>query len=187
MFFYLSNKKFTGNLELSPLIESDVDNLAQVAEWAENKWGYIRKYPGIEKRKELILDFIRESKNTLFMVKYAEQAIGMFALKHSPNPAVKEFVYFYIAISFRSMGIGSEILTKAKEKAKEMGATMLVFETLNPHLNGFYKKNKGKEVCGSRFLKQPTTLFRMDTDEKTSDFTNQSSNGFAQLGLGKQD
>jgi len=176
MFLYTSIGKFQGLIRVSRLSASDTAWVDQAAEWTENKWGYIRGYPGIEKRKGIMRDLISDPINQFFMVTYANQPIGMFALSDYSSDlfqdaaaTIKELKYFYVAISFRSMGIGSSMLAKIKEKAKEIGADMLVLDTLNPNLNQFYKKHGAKEVVDSQFFGQPTTLFRMDINTDISD------------------
>jgi hypothetical protein len=55
MFFYASSNRFTGNLKIQPF--SDTKNpkwLEQIAKWVEDKWGYIRGFPGLEYRKGAI-------------------------------------------------------------------------------------------------------------------------------------
>ena len=86
-----------------------------------------------------------------------------------PNDTVKELTYVYVAASFRSMGVGSTLITIAKEKAKELGASMLVFDTLTPLLNRFYESKQGREIGEYRFLGAPTTFFRMDIDTTITD------------------
>jgi ribosomal protein S18 acetylase RimI-like enzyme len=48
-------------------------------------------------------------------------------------------MYFYVDESFRDMGIGSKMFKMAKKIAKSHGSDIMVFDTLTPNLNGFYK------------------------------------------------
>ncbi len=164
MFSYISSNKFKFDLTLTRLSEEkNMESLEQVAEWTENKWGYLRGNPGIEKRKELM----EKIKENLYVVKYANQPVGMFALhEHRPldeETQVKELSHVYVDDRFRGTGIGSRLVEAAKKIAKEQSAALIVFDTLNPELNRFYERHGAKVVCESQFMGQPSTLLRMDT------------------------
>jgi GNAT superfamily N-acetyltransferase len=190
MFLYFSQRKFSGQLEIAELKLGNEAWLTQVAAWVEHKWGYLRGYPGLEARKNLVRQFLNNPNNQIFIVTYAKQPVGMFAFAayaadFLKDEVVKELTYFYVAFSFRSMGVGSTILKMAKQKAKERGIDMLVFDTLNPQLNHFYEKEQGKEVAEARLLGAPTSLFRMDIDTTISD-EELASSVFAQSDTAKR-
>lgn len=162
MFSYISSSKFSHQLQVSRLSEEKTDDcLTQVAEWIEKKWGYLRNYPGLEKRKETT----RALADEIYLLKYAEQPIGMFRLGHheplNAKTLVKELTHVYIDESFRSMGIGGRLVEIAKKTAKLQGADLIVFDTLTPNLNRFYEKHGASIVCESQFLGAPSTLLKM--------------------------
>lgn len=106
MFFYSSSSKFRFPLEISKLSTS-MNWLSQAAIWAEEKWGYVRQHCGIETSVEKRREIINGMKDNFYIVTYAGQPVGMFALVDYPsmNATIhaKELMYFYIDKSFRSM------------------------------------------------------------------------------------
>jgi len=124
--------------------------------------------------------FVEANKNFYYMLVYGKnefaQPIGMFALFDIPidpiikaisinnkPPIIKELNCVYISKNFRGLGIGATLIREAKKIAKDLGADMIVFDTLNPNLNHFYKKNGAKVICESRYPKgernsNPTTV-----------------------------
>lgn len=165
MFSHIISDTFHSKLQLSKLSKEDKDCLKTVSSWVEKKWGYIRRYPGIEKRMELVARY----ENNTYIVKYDKQPVGMFALFDYPldeeikaikpkatEPEAKEIkaielMDVYVEERFRGLGIGSRIVYYASKKAKESGAHLLVLDTLNPHLNSFYEKLGAKIICESQF------------------------------------
>jgi hypothetical protein len=155
------------------------DWLLQAAEWAENKWGYMRGFPGIEKRIELIL----AKQKTFYLALYIDQdkqshLIGTFSLtpndmdveaeatfqknktyyvKPLPNNKSTTLSYFYIHDNFREFGFGSQMLEMAKELSKAAEMTM-VAHVLTSNLYGFYKKRGAEFVAEDRALKEPCEL-----------------------------
>lgn len=163
MFFYTTSQKFKFKLSLCKLSENQ-QYLEQAAKWAEEKWGYIRKFPGIKKRKELI----SKLQDNFFIVTYGKQPVGMFALLdyHWPDWAkkkisAKELMYVYVDECFRGFGVGGKIIEIAKKTAKENGSDLIIFDTLNPNLNQFYEKHGAHVICEGQLLQQPTTVFRI--------------------------
>ena len=162
MFSYISLSKFKHELKISKLAEEKTDDcLNQVSKWIEDKWGYLRGNPGLEKRREMTKAIADE----LYLLKYADQPIAMFRLgDHQPLDAktnVKELTHVYVDERFRSAGIGGRIVDIAKREAKLQGASLIVLDTLNPNLNRFYEKNGAVEVCETKFLGAPSTKLRM--------------------------
>lgn len=144
MFFYSTKKKFPYELKVSKLTDDKSGKwLKQVAEWVENKWGYIRSFPGIDFREKSI----QQLKDYFYIVTYADQPVGMFALidkEDMRKGLTKELMYLYVDESFRDLGVGSKIMRIAKEKCQEEGTTRMVLDTLNTNLNGFYNRHGAK-------------------------------------------
>lgn len=167
MFFYATKEKFKFNLKMHNLLEENNPKwVKQVAQWVEDKWGYIRGFPGMEYR----VNAIKEIQNNFFIVTYANQPIGMFALfdYHGMGKIqAKELMYVYVEESFRGLGIGKTIIELAKIKCKEQKKEMMLFDTLNPNLNHFYEKLGAKSICESQFMvdkgkrRYPTTCLRL--------------------------
>lgn len=168
MFMYTTTQKFTFTLVYHNLAKSSHESwLACAAEWAENKWGYLRGFKGVDYRKK-VLETLR---NDTWIVTYADQPIAMFVLsdhqlanfvnKTESGIKTKELMYFYVDENFRGLGVGSKILSHIKEICKESNIEMIVFDTLNPNLNHFYEKNGAKVVCDGQLLSNPTTIMRM--------------------------
>lgn len=167
MFFYATKQKFAFNLAVHNLAKENHSKwLVQVAEWVEKKWGYIRGFPGMEFR----IDNIKKIQDHFFIVTYANQPIGMFALfdyQGMGNRSANELMYVYVEESFRGLGVGKQIIEFAKIKCKEQKKEMMLFDTLNPNLNHFYKKLGAKIICDSQFMvnegkqRYPTTYMRL--------------------------
>ena len=167
MFLYTTAQKFQFKLNYFKLSEKP-DMLNQAAEWGESEWGYLRGFPGIEKRKELI----QAMKNEFYIVMYGEQPVGMFALldrgpvdknilKIDPTVKLKKLTYFYVHAGLRGLGVGTAMLEKAKNIAASQSATMIVLDTLKPNLNRFYEKSGARTLCEDKSLGAPTTLLRI--------------------------
>lgn len=155
--FYVTFRKIEPHMLRIYKLSENSTWLEQAALWAEEKWGYVRGFPGISKRKELI----GLLKDGFYMVTYGKCAVGMFALLDHQKPNTKELMYVYIDEALRGLGIGNLIITKAKQISEELGAKEIIFDTLNPNLNRFYEKLQAKAVCDGQLLGHPTTVFRM--------------------------
>jgi GNAT superfamily N-acetyltransferase len=100
-------------------------------------------------------------------MRYAEHFIGMFALLNYPidfqtKIKAQELVSFYVCEEFRSFGVGAALFKEALKICHKHQANTLVWDTLNPNLNGFWQRRHAQIVCDSQILGQPTTLFRID-------------------------
>lgn len=162
MFFYATSHRFKHSLELHILGETDPVNpawLDQVAIWSEDKWGYLRNFPGIEKRKELISAI----KNDFYIVTYANRPIATFALQDADSDNAKWLTYVYVDESFRGFGIGTRLVNFAKDVCRKRNVDMIMLDTLTPKLDHFYEQCGAKWICEDRSLGHPTSLFRMGT------------------------
>ncbi len=160
MFFYATSNRFKHNLALHNLGETVPFNqswLEQAAKWGEEKWGYLRNFPGLDKRKELI----EEMKNDFYIITYANQPVAMFALKDSEFKNAKKLNYVYVDESFRGLGIGVQLIEFAKKVCKEKNAHMIILDTLTPNLDRFYEKRGAEPVCEVSVLGHPASLFKM--------------------------
>jgi GNAT superfamily N-acetyltransferase len=70
--------------------------------------------------------------------------------------------FVFIESSFRGMGIGKQILEKAKDMAKAEHADLITLHTLNPNLNKFYEKQGARIVCDGNIGVNPTTFLRIN-------------------------
>jgi GNAT superfamily N-acetyltransferase len=153
MFFYLSNAKFTHNIEYQTL-DSIVGlkhskYVEQITEWLERQWGYFR-HLGRDWRRE---DIIQDEKN-YFIVTYAEQPIGLFVLKDVENFSsmrLKELWCFYIDESFRGHGLAPRMMDIIKNICIQEEFELIVLDTVNPRLNKFYEKQGAQVVCDASF------------------------------------
>lgn len=153
--------------------------LVQAAEWAEYKWGYMRAFPGVNKRIELI----QAKRNFFYLAIYEDQdtnrhLVGTFSL--TPNQVDEEkekkfqknkkyFVnqlpvnqtinlsYFYVHDIYREFGFGSQMLEKAKQLSKTANMIMTA-HLLTPNVHGFYAKRNAVFVAEDRSLKEPCEL-----------------------------
>ena len=124
MFFYTTSKKFKHTLNIFNLAAADNPQwLKQAAEWAENEWGYIRGFRGNEYREEVI----RKLEDKFYIVTYANQPIGMFALLDFHHEkeigSAKELMYFYVDENFRGLGIGKRMMGMVKEICNSLTQT----------------------------------------------------------------
>jgi GNAT superfamily N-acetyltransferase len=164
MFFYTSNKIIHENITFQRL--SEMHNaeacLAQVAEWIEHKWGYLRNNPGIEYR----IGILRKDMNCIYIAAYAGIPIGMYALKDLDPPVAdhKELWFVYVDESFRHLGVGSYIMDDVKNRCVGLGVNRITFDTLMPTLNKFYKRKNAFERGEGRLLGAPVTLMQIDIE-----------------------
>jgi diamine N-acetyltransferase len=155
--FYSTSSIIQFHLEIEELSKNP-RWLAQAALWTEEKWGYIRGFPGVSKREELL----KKISNGFYMVTYGKCAVGMFALfDHDTLPHAKELMYVYVDEPFRGLGIGKKIITMAKQISASLSGKIIIFDTLNPNLNRFYEKQGAEAVCDGQLLGHPTTVFKM--------------------------
>lgn len=161
MFFYLTSKRFKFNLTLNNLGEAPLEKyniwLEQAAVWSEEKWGYLRKFPGIEERKKLIAAM----KKDFYIITYANQPIATFVLKEGDFKNTKKLTYVYVEESFRGLGIGVQLIDFAKQVCKEKGCSIIVLDTLTPNLDQFYINRGAEYVCEARALTHPASLLKM--------------------------
>jgi GNAT superfamily N-acetyltransferase len=153
--------------------------LLQAAEWAECKWGYMRIFPGIDKR----IDILESKRKFFYLAMYEDQnhnlhLVGTFSLtpnkidpdnerkfsKHKkhfvrqlPENRTINLSYFYVHDNYRQFGFGSQMLGKAKALAKEANMTMTA-HLLTPNVHGFYEKRDAVFLTEDRSLKEPCTL-----------------------------
>lgn len=178
MFTHIPSTEFKFNFNIVKLSD-EMKYLEQVAIWTEKQWGFLRNNPGIEKRKELT----KAIKDNLYLIIYAGQPVGMFALHNhevlsvvetlqsneetkEPTSKVvkvkaKELTHVYIDKRVRGMGLGGRMIEAAKKIAKEQGVELVLLDTLNPNLNKFYEKHGAKVICDSQFLSHPSTMLRI--------------------------
>lgn len=148
--------------------------LIQAAEWAECKWGYMRIFPGIRERMEIIL----AKEKYFYLALYKQHLVGMFSLTPNQVNIEKEtkflknknyyvepvqgiqtinLSYFYVHDNFREFGFGTQMLNKARQLAREANMLMTA-HLLTPNVHGFYAKRDAVFVDEDRSLKEPCTL-----------------------------
>lgn len=121
------------------------EHIPLLARWGEDKWGYLRQFPGYEVREKIF----REKKSDFYVGFYAGQPVAMFMLKdvkddpkHPHLINFKYLTYVYVDEDYRGCGFGKQLMTKAKLLAKEAGAEFITFSTLTPAINQFYTQDK---------------------------------------------
>lgn len=153
--------------------------LIQAAEWAECKWGYMRIFPGIDKR----IDIIQGKRKYFYLAIYEDQdknrhLVGTFSLtpnqvdqeneknfiKHRkyfvhqlPDHQAINLSYFYVHENYREFGFGSQMLDKAKTLSEDANMIMTA-HLLTPNVHGFYSKRDATFVGEDRSLKEPCVL-----------------------------
>jgi len=166
------------HITASPLTGHD-DWLELVLEWSQEESA------GLLAAGEAELQCISDNQQNFYVVEFGigplRQAVGMFALFDNEIDAeildqsgehrmgnIKDLDYFYIIPALRGQGVGNIVIQHAKAIAKNLGADLIVFDTLNSHLNAFYERCGAKIVCDSRFVAfdhdktHASTLLRMD-------------------------
>lgn len=156
--FYLTSHPFQPNLLTIGTLKNNPQWLETAALWGEEKWGYLRGFPGLTRRKELL----NQLSNNFYIIAYEKTPIGMFALVDEEAPfrntlQFKKLTYVYIDESFRDLGLGKKIIETAKQLAKKQEG-IIIFDTLHPNLDGFYKK-RAKPICEGETLGYPATVF----------------------------
>ncbi|HTM63452.1 MAG TPA: GNAT family N-acetyltransferase [Gammaproteobacteria bacterium] len=170
MFFYGSNSKFPGNIEVKKLTDQDSDLITQAAIWFKEKWGWAADFPSLEKRKEMLKSHVNPP-NALYMLMYAGLPVGMFILDKWTNVKSHEKLHLdnaleldsvYVEQSFRGLGLGGFIVRSAKEIAKSDGADLIILDTLTPALNHFYERHGAKVVCEGRYFQAATDILQIN-------------------------
>lgn len=151
-------------LEINRLIdEKEVDKiLKKMVTWNQDQWGYLT--PKHDQKETLKI--FSEMKEKFYITKFKQEIIGMFAISSQKSVDEKSIFnklwYFYIDGGYRGLGVGSQMIKKAKEISKQQGAGMLILNTINPHLNKFYEKQGAIVVCDNFYLDNPTTLLKFN-------------------------
>ena len=177
MLFYYPPSNVKLNIQFAKLnLTTNPEHLEQIARWVEDKWGYLRGFPGMVYRRESLTKIA----NHIYVVTYKGQLIGSFALfdRSVENGHIKvqrfkvpelkvkgivakELMYVYIDEPFRGLGLGKVLINQAKAICQKEGANMIVLDTLNTNLNHFYENCGAKVVCEGELLKHPTSILRM--------------------------
>ncbi|CZL29507.1 GNAT family N-acetyltransferase [Legionella pneumophila] len=126
------------------------------AKWAEDEWGYIRN-KGVEYRKEVM----HTLRNNLYIGAFAGQPVAMFALLEHDIPHSHELMYVYVDKEYRGLGFGKQIIDEAKRLATEVGADLILLDTLKPSLNRLYEKHGANVVCEGRLFSHPTDVLAL--------------------------
>lgn len=178
MLFYFPPSNAKLNIQFAKLNpQNNPAHLEQIAQWVEDKWGYLRGFPGMSYRRESLAKIA----NHIYVVTYKGQLIGSFALFDRPvengkikvkrfkvpelkvkGIVAKELMYVYIDEPFRGLGLGKVLINQAKVICENEGANMIVLDTLNTNLNHFYENCGAKVVYEGQLLKHPTSVLRMD-------------------------
>lgn len=152
--------------------------LPVLAKWAEDKWGYIRNM-GVKYREKVFEEFLEGSAAQMplccvavvnsFFGKGIKHPIGMFVLQENDLPngqRMIEMMYVYLDAPYRSQGVGAMLIRKAIGLAASMNKSAIVFDTLSPSLDRFYKKFGAKRVGGDwdhgRLFGEPATKYYMN-------------------------
>ncbi|QMT59455.1 GNAT family N-acetyltransferase [Legionella sp. PC997] len=161
-----STTLFNHKLKFTPLSEC-MDHLSLAAAWAEGEWGYIRN-KGVEYRKNLLNGL----KDYVYVGTLGDEPVALFAIfpkemaaefsnKKFKAPAVSELMYVYVDKPYRGLGLGRQIIEKAKQIAKAQEAEFIMLDTLKPSLNRFY--GNGKEHSKTQIIAE-NQLFSHPTD-----------------------
>lgn len=175
MFFDFAPAHYRFNLNCTRLSNLNrPDYFEKIAEWIENKWGYVRGYPGMEFRRASLARIAEY----MHVITYGDTLVGCFALidtEATPDQLrhdirSKELMFVYIDEQFRGLGIGKQMIETAKNICRAQGKNMLVLDTLNPNLNHFYERCGATVVTDALFTVNhddqlrihPSTIMRFD-------------------------
>ena len=155
--FFLTAHSIQPHLLEVVTLKNNPQYLEKVALWGEEKWGYLRGFPGLARRKELLSALA----DNFYIIHYQKTPIGMFALVDEDNSVnelkFKKLMYVYIDEPFRGLGLGKKIVDMAKQLAKKDGF-IIIFDTLHPNLNQFYEKQGARVICEGETLGYPATV-----------------------------
>jgi ribosomal protein S18 acetylase RimI-like enzyme len=143
-------------MELIEAQEKDLDTLVQIwtslAEEMEqySKFNELKEDIG-EISKQGFRKHLQEEKYTEYLIKNKE-VLGLLTLKQGKNPSRKhedytKIVNLYIKQDFRGKGLGTEVIEKVKELAKDRGSDVLkvTSEIENTGAIDFYRENGFEE------------------------------------------
>ena len=153
--------------------------LELVTIWFTDEWGYIHdknktREQAIEDRKE----YLEESADKIYLVFYGALVVGAFRIEYKEfeneliNSQIRkglrdelqtsEIWFIYVASTYRSLGAGRQIVQEIKRLSKtEMGASMVLLETLRPSLNHLYRIEDAELVCENHLDSKPTDVLRI--------------------------
>jgi len=155
----ITSRHFKAELTFTCLAECP-EHIPLLARWGEDKWGYLRRFPGYEVREQILC----EKKSNFYVGFFAGQPVAMFMLKdleaaqkckknadEKYQKSYQQFIcstrsqyllYVYVDENYRGCGFGKQLMLEAKKRAKEGGADYITFSTLTPTLNQFYTQEE---------------------------------------------
>ena len=144
-----------------------MQHLTLAATWAEEEWGYIRN-KGVAFREGVLSDM----RDQVYIATLNNQPVAMFALlDHEFHPDVqagstrlphaRALMYVCVDKDYRGLGFGRQIVDEAKRLARQVGADLILLDTLKPNLTRMYEKQGAVEICEGRLFAEPTDVMRM--------------------------
>lgn len=182
---------FKPTLEFKKLSDiSDVSKfqkyLEKVTSWFTEEWGYIHDKnktfeEAIQSRKERFA----ESADKIYLAFYGQIVIGAFRIGNKEYAKelmksqdkkgwkeklqISEIWFIYVDKPFRSLGGGRQIIEEIKRRSiKELGASMILLETLKPSLNYFYINQGARLLAESQMNCYPTDVLKFNLPLKDS-------------------
>jgi len=149
------------------------NSIPVLAQWIEDKWGYIRNR-GVDERIKILTAL----QDQIWVGFYAGKPIAMFGLLNPDMdakftelfresnlkiPNTGHLSYVYIDEPYRGWGLSKQILDHVKLKAREKGVDRIVLDTLNPKLNPLYKKAGASVVADHHLNYVPTEVLSLTT------------------------
>ena len=153
--------------------------LELIAIWFTDEWGYLHdknktREQAIEDRK----GSLAENADKIYLAFYGALVVGAFRIENKTfeeeliNSQIRkglrdelqtrEIWFIYVAPTYRNIGAGRQIIQEIKRLAKaEMGAGIVLLETLRPNLNRFYRMEDAELVCESHLNCNPTDVLRI--------------------------
>lgn len=145
------NKTFTG---VRKARIDEIQALSKLALESKAYWGYDEEF--MNKCIPLLTIKSEDYMNTvIFLIEENKEILGFYQLREI-NKTDIDLDKFFIAPNSIKKGIGRQLFTHAKEKAKELGYKTMLIES-DPNASRFYEKQGGKFIG---FTISQVNLFR---------------------------
>ncbi len=160
--------EFTDGLHFS-------EYLCLVTSWFTDEWGYIHDKG--KTRDEAITDrkvYLAENADKIHLAFYGDFIVGAFRIGYKefddslllsqsrtgrPELKTSEIWFIYVDPTYRGLGAGRQMVVEIKRLSKEeLGASLILLDTLKPGLNHLYMTEGAKSICESRIDCEPTDV-----------------------------
>lgn len=134
-----------------------------LASWAFNQWGQQYKMESVSVQLELFANRVNRDKIPLALVAFSgTQPVGTASLKVREMTTHSHLLYWlgavYVVEQFRSRGIGTALISRATDIARDLGVETLYLHT--PDKAGLYLRLGWKEIERSIYCEHEVVIMK---------------------------